>query len=72
MAAEWVEAMRGSFRACVASLNGCDLSIIGGEGSWFWLVSRKGDDDILKEGEEADLTTAKEIAEDAARGWPAA
>jgi hypothetical protein len=67
MAAEWAEAMLGSFLARVASLNGCDLSVIGGEGSWFWLVSRKDDDYILAEGEEPDLTAAMAIAENAAR-----
>jgi hypothetical protein len=66
--AEWTEARRGTFLAHVASAAGYDLSIIGGEGAWFWLVSRQGDDDALAEGEEPDLATAKEIVEDAVPG----
>ncbi len=65
MAAEWTETMRGTFLARVAVVAGCDLSIIGGDGAWFWLV-RRGERD-LAEGSEPDLATAKEMAEAAAR-----
>jgi hypothetical protein len=67
MTVEWSEAMRGSFLARVASVNGRELSVIGGEGAWYWLVSRAGDDDVLAEGEESDLAAAKEMAEAAAQ-----
>ena len=67
MLAEWVVATRGGLTAHVARIAGYDLSILGGGGSWFWLISREDDADTLAEGTEHDLAAAKIAAEDAAR-----
>ena len=67
MATEWVVATRGAFTAHVARVAGYELSIRGGGGSWFWLVSREGDADTLAEGTEHDLAAAEKMAEAAAR-----
>jgi hypothetical protein len=63
LAAEWALATRGTFTAHVMRVASCDLSIIGGDKSWFWLVSWKDDVDTLAEGTETTLAKAKEMAE---------
>jgi hypothetical protein len=67
MAVEWAVATRGTLTAHVARVAGYDLSITGGDSSWFWLVSWKDDADTLAEGTETTLAEAKEMAERAAR-----
>jgi hypothetical protein len=67
MPVQWRLATRGAFQAHVAQMEGgYDLSIIGTDDVWRWLV-RRGEDD-LAEGVERTLTAAKVVAEDAARG----
>ncbi|MFL5337988.1 MAG: hypothetical protein ACJ8H8_33665 [Geminicoccaceae bacterium] len=63
LAVEWTVATRGTFTAHVMRVASCDLSIIGGDKSWFWLVSWEDDVDTLAEGTETTLTKAKEMAE---------
>jgi hypothetical protein len=67
MVTEWVVVTRGTFLAHVASVAGCDLSILGEDGEWLWLVSRGDDPDTLVKGTEHELAAAKIVAEDAAR-----
>jgi hypothetical protein len=67
MTVEWAVATHETFTVHVARVAGCDLSIFGGDGLWFWLVSREDDADTLAEGTEATSAAAKEMAEDAAQ-----
>ena len=61
MPVQWRLAARGAFQAHVAQMEGgYDLSIIGTDDVWRWLV-RRGEDD-LAEGAERTLTAAKVVA----------
>ena len=52
MVAEWTVVTRGTFTVHVARVAGCDLSILGEDGAWLWLVSRGDDPDTLAELEQ--------------------
>lgn len=59
-AIRWMQRMHGPFQAHVARLNGCALTILGGEDWWMWIVrNRHG---IRVEGKTDALTTAKSAA----------
>ena len=61
----WSETMPGSLLGRVATVGDYELSIIGGEHVWCWLVCRGRDN--LAVGTECSLGAATSAAEDATR-----